>query len=1015
METRTQSKTKTHKNKTQLQVYEKNMKIKKKNKKRNRKTQHKNKGLQPTQAATTGLSPDPSNTAPTVTEEDQRSRWGNDFSGKPMHTIRILLQNVGGIDLTAGGSVKLAALHNFMQDHHVDIAALTECNVAWQLVDASFYPSEQTKYWWENSHWSITHNRQEIYPTKHQRGGTCLVVTNQLSYRAQRPGDDKTGLGRWCWARLRGKGDTYLRIVSIYRPCPSNGPMSTYQQQVRFWSSKNLDCCPRSKLLEDLKVEIQSWQDAGEQVILLADMNDEVTAQPFHKFCQDLNLVEAISTLHGRSPLPTHQRGSKAIDGIYLSRHLLQAAQGGFLAFGEVMHSDHRAVWIDLRAELVGMVQDDHVIRPAGRRLKCQDPRITAKYSKDLSKEIEANHWLEKVDSLFLAAETHQWSPQLTEEYNRLDQELTQAKLCAERKCRKLRAGRSPWTPALTQAIQRIQYWKGVQKRARGGKISTTVLKRRATKGLLTFSCTHWQEAPETLIQKIKSAYDDYLTIKAQANRRETWLGQLIEATALAKDIPKNRLWKQIRQHEKARKQARQVKNILKQEEPRSGLTQVSIPDPSGQQRRILIHDKQNLEKACLDEAHKRFTQAASSPILQLSQNEGLHSLAVGSIAFNQILAGTYNASAISDPYTIKLLSHLGRPPGVQDIRLRSEGDYTQGWRKAKEITSSSPSGVHFGHYIAGIEDIVIGKINRLMATIPQITGISPDRWRTTLNVMLEKLAGNCWVEKLRIIMLFEADFNNNNKWLGRALMQQAEEQQALADEQYGSRKGKAAGIQCLNKRLFYDYIRLMRKPAALCSNDAKSCYDRIILIIAALCLCRLGAPLKATESMITTLAQLKHHVRSAFGNSTISQGQEDWPEPAAGIGQGNGAGPQIWAAVSTPLFEILREEGFVATFICALSKQQRQLAGFAFVDDTDLIVTDESNDEKLVSQKMQNSLQLWHGLLQATGGDLVPEKCFWYLIDFKWNKNRWQYMKWPDQERELKILRTDGSKVTIP
>jgi len=35
-----------------------------------------------------------------------------------------------------------------------------------------------------------------------------------------------------------------------------------------------------------------------------------------------------------------------------------------------------------------------------------------------------------------------------------------------------------------------------------------------------------------------------------------------------------------------------------------------------------------------------------------------------------------------------------------------------------------------------------------------------------------------------------------------------------------------------------------------------------------------------------------------------------------------------------------------VATFICALSKQQHQMAGFAFVNDTDLIVTDDSNDE---------------------------------------------------------------------
>jgi len=59
-------------------------------------------------------------------------------------------------------------------------------------------------------------------------------------------------------------------------------------------------------------------------------------------------------------------------------------------------------------------------------------------------------------------------------------------------------------------------------------------------------------------------------------------------------------------------------------------------------------------------------------------------------------------------------------------------------------------------------------------------------------------------------------------------------------------------------------------------------------------------------------------------------------------------------------------------------------MAGFTFVNDTDLIVMDDTNEETKVTLKMQNSLQLWHGLLQATGGDLVPEKCFWYLINFK-------------------------------
>jgi len=39
-----------------------------------------------------------------------------------------------------------------------------------------------------------------------------------------------------------------------------------------------------------------------------------------------------------------------------------------------------------------------------------------------------------------------------------------------------------------------------------------------------------------------------------------------------------------------------------------------------------------------------------------------------------------------------------------------------------------------------------------------------------------------------------------------------------------------------------------------------------------------------------------------------------------------------------------MRAEGFVALFICALSKTQRALAGLAFVDNTDLIVNNESN-----------------------------------------------------------------------
>jgi len=116
---------------------------------------------------------------------------------------------------------------------------------------------------------------------------------------------------------------------------------------------------------------------------------------------------------------------------------------------------------------------------------------------------------------------------------------------------------------------------------------------------------------------------------------------------------------------------------------------------------------------------------------------------------FAQILEGTYDMNNITNPYTKKLLAHLSQPLGIKDIPLQKEEDYICGWKKAKEKTSSSPSGIHFGHYIVGIEELVMAKINWLMATIPMLTGISPTWWRTMLNVVLEKLARNRWVEKL--------------------------------------------------------------------------------------------------------------------------------------------------------------------------------------------------------------------------------------------------------------------------
>jgi len=91
---------------------------------------------------------------------------------------------------------------------------------------------------------------------------------------------------------------------------------------------------------------------------------------------------------------------------------------------------------------------------------------------------------------------------------------------------------------------------------------------------------------------------------------------------------------------------------------------------------------------------------------------------------------------------------------------------------------------------------------------------------------------------------------------------------------------------------------------------------------------------------------------------------------------------------------------------------EQHSMAGFAFVDDMDLIVNDPTNKANKVHGKMQQSLALWDGLLQATREDFVFDKCFWYLLDFHWENNKLRYK----MEKELpgKLLVKDKNQQVI-
>jgi hypothetical protein len=67
------------------------------------------------------------------------------------------------------------------------------------------------------------------------------------------------------------------------------------------------------------------------------------------------------------------------------------------------------------------------------------------------------------------------------------------------------------------------------------------------------------------------------------------------------------------------------------------------------------------------------------------------------------------------------------------------------------------------------------------MAHIPYITGYTPREWQVGVDIMIYKKANLDRVDKLRTIVLKEADANFNDGLLGRDMMHHAEKNNMIA------------------------------------------------------------------------------------------------------------------------------------------------------------------------------------------------------------------------------------------
>jgi hypothetical protein len=172
----------------------------------------------------------------------------------------------------------------------------------------------------------------------------------------------------------------------------------------------------------------------------------------------------------------------------------------------------------------------------------------------------------------------------------------------------------------------------------------------------------------------------------------------LASAKAEEEKRPMEKMLNTLKERERQQECSRKLKFIFG--DIRRGVTFVEVPLDNGDWK--LVTSKVIIEKGCIDENIRGFTQASDTPALVQNQIDLLGRTA-NSDTSHVILDGTINPNLDSEiqslapfltmPEKVRVSNHL-------KVTISTE-EYWREWKKCKEYTSSGMSLLHFGHFKA--------------------------------------------------------------------------------------------------------------------------------------------------------------------------------------------------------------------------------------------------------------------------------------------------------------------------
>jgi hypothetical protein len=958
-----------------------------------------------------------------ITTTNPNKAHGHNIENLPNdNTLRIYHQNIRGAKTYQQWNTWKEGIQQ-LQTWKVGVATLVETNTKWNQINinaATLTAKGITKQVKLNISGST-----ELTESDFQPGGTACVALSKVTGRITTKIHDKSGMGRWSGFEIQGMNQKTLITLSAYQPTASsdNSDRTCHSQQWRIMRSKNIENPkPRNQFIQDLTEQIKEWQEKQFEIIIGIDANEGMytSNSKIAKLLTTTNLEMLIDIDNAPG---TFTRGKTPIDFIIGTRKIKSAiTAGGYLPFyAGAWQSDHRGLFIDVRIDkILGQVEESQ--SQITRTLQSNNKQMARKFLSTLikTKKLETLH--HRIETLY---HQEKWVHKDKRKLETIDQEFTKLLIQAEKKGNKSK--NTPWTSAIHQADLTYKYWKlykkGKQNRIETAGQLTELQIKMATKEQI------WQgnqnRPPKNQYLRAKKELEK-LRKTSKEDRYKFLIAQRTGKINL-KDNKAAKIISSIIKSERKRQGFRIQKALTKPQSEAGGLSHILITDDTKVTR---IENKTEMHTLLYNRNITHFSQAKNTPCVNGKMADILEHNGV-----------TETSRAILDRVPTNNI-----PESMQEICKELERtrlpqskhmpfkDMINGLKNWRESTTTSPSGKHLGIYKTlvkamnkeyhhtnpteneakencqqqKIAEIALSIQHKLINLAIRYTHTF-QRWKRIDNFFIEKIPGNPRIEKLRVIHIYEADWNLLLKYfICYKVHGAACKAQTVQPEQTGGRPGKSSAHTAAITTITSETILLQKLTGATIYNDAKACFDRIIENISNVTLMREGLHHKIATLHAQTLKHAQYFIKTKHGTHNQPNGHMQ-PEPFLGTGQGAADSMPRWSLLSDLLIRLYNANAISDPITCPISKMEIITKIRAFVDDTNSLSLCKNAED--LEHLLTTNATIWEQLLHIVGGKLELSKC--KFTTYKWEANAIGTME-INEEKTIGALQIHDSETKL-